>query len=363
MFAPSSSIMVKWHVCTLSGSSSSSSIISMCHLSILLRRTMYIVNAHPCSFIPHSSFLTSFHCCPPLSSVLRCSAMTMPHSKTLSKTDLLTWWNAAMEHAFERNLLVTDVAHVFDIQECQVYGLKKKWREGQDLTQVARPGCPCSHDQAWRNFQDSIAANPMHTVAQLSFNAHVSRMTSGCIMKDIGMKSRARECHQTLLPRDKRQRFAHATGLLQCLCDGVGLCIFLDEVKLDVTPYLNSTKDWIIEAVAWDAGDLGINQRHCGEGLWCWVLLSQMDSPGVMCFKDMREWHQQHILLLCSSFSHGWTIARTMTRWGTASSSRTEHPSTHLMLVRRHCHSKWVRWGECCFASQTSLHTPLIWTN
>ncbi len=41
-----------------------------------------------------------------------------------------------MEHEFERNLLVADIAHVFDIQEHQVNGLKNKWRDRQDLTPV-----------------------------------------------------------------------------------------------------------------------------------------------------------------------------------------------------------------------------------
>ncbi len=41
----------------------------------------------------------------------------------------------------------------------------------------------------------------------------------------------------------------------------------MDEACLKLNPYLNSSKDWVIEAVAGDAGDAGINARRRSEGL------------------------------------------------------------------------------------------------
>ncbi len=179
-----------------------------------------------------------------------------------------------------------------------------------------------------------FSANPVCTVAHLSHNAHVSHMTSWRIMKDISMKSKAREHCQKLLSRDKRQRFACATGLLRYLHDGVDLSIFLDKAELDVTP---------------------VSQFHQGPNHWgccwrCWWSWYQSETlwwrphgAGCFClrwmlhvsmFKNMREWHQQHFLLLWSSFSHGWTMAMTVTGWGTAASSRQSiHPHVSASQV------------------------------
>ncbi len=41
----------------------------------------------------------------------------------------------------------------------------------------------------------------------------------------------------------------------------------MDEAHFELNPYLNSTKDHVIEAVAGDAGDAGINARQHSEGL------------------------------------------------------------------------------------------------
>ncbi len=53
---------------------------------------------------------------------------------------------------------------------------------------------------------------------------------------------RTREKRQKLALEDKRQRKEWAERLLRCLRDGVGPNIF-DECKIELHPYLNSTKN------------------------------------------------------------------------------------------------------------------------
>ncbi len=55
--------------------------------------------------------------------------MVTARSKTLSKTDLLTWRNAEIERAFQCGITVGHLAHIFDLTDRQIYGLKKKWED------------------------------------------------------------------------------------------------------------------------------------------------------------------------------------------------------------------------------------------
>ncbi len=68
--------------------------------------------------------------------------MVTARSKTLSKTDLLTWRNAAIEHAFQCGITVGHLGHIFDLTERQIYSLKK-W-EGQVLALIPKQGKPQS---------------------------------------------------------------------------------------------------------------------------------------------------------------------------------------------------------------------------
>ncbi len=68
--------------------------------------------------------------------------MANARSKTLSKTDLLTLRNAAIEHAFQCGITVGHLSHIFDLTEGQIYGLKKKWEDGQNLAPVPKQGRP-----------------------------------------------------------------------------------------------------------------------------------------------------------------------------------------------------------------------------
>ncbi len=86
-------------------------------------------------------------------------------------------------------------------------------------------------------------------------------------MTDLGLCSRAQEWHQKLTPHDKVKHKECAEGLLWRLWDGLGPRIFVNESKLELTPYLNSTKDRVMEANPGDTGDAGINQCHRSEGL------------------------------------------------------------------------------------------------
>ncbi len=52
----------------------------------------------------------------------------------------------------------------------------------------------------------------------------------------------------------------------------------MDEACFELNPYLNSSKDRVIEAVAGDAGDAGINAHCCSEGL---LILGVFVSDGI----------------------------------------------------------------------------------
>ncbi len=98
--------------------------------------------------------------------------------------------------------------------------------------------------------RDKVRRDPLHTVAKLSREAGISKYTGGQVMGDLNLRSRAQQKRLKLTTRDKRQCLQQCTQLLQRLCAGTGLRIFLDEAKIDLMPYQNSTKDQIIERVA-----------------------------------------------------------------------------------------------------------------
>ncbi len=232
--------------------------------------------------------------------------MATPRSKTLSRTDLNAWRNAAIGRAFGRNLSIADIAHVFDLSQRQVRHLKVKWRATGDLTPAPIVGRPrsVSRIRAQRSFRNKVRTNPVRTAAQLSREAGVSRRTGGRVMTDLGLRSRARERRQKLTPRDKVKRKERAEGLLRRLRDGLGPRIFVDESKLELTPYLNSTKDRVIEAHPGDAGDAGINQRRRSQGLmvlgvfisdgrsWCHIFSERESVTGATFTAAMQQFFE-----------------------------------------------------------------------
>ncbi len=63
-----------------------------------------------------------------------------------------------MERAFQCSVTVGHLAHFVDLTERQIYGLKKKWEDGQDLAQTPKPGRPRSEArvQAQHTFRDKV---------------------------------------------------------------------------------------------------------------------------------------------------------------------------------------------------------------
>ncbi len=64
----------------------------------------------------------------------------------------------------------------------------------------------------------------------------------GVVVADLGLLFRAWVRRRKLTPRDKCQEKVHADQLLWQLPDGLGSWIFVDESKIALMPYLNSTK-------------------------------------------------------------------------------------------------------------------------
>ncbi len=140
---------------------------------------------------------------------------------------------------------------------------------------------------------------------------------------------RARERRQKLTPRDKEQRKLHAEGLLRCLWDGLGPKIFLDEAKMELNPYLNSTKDRY-------CGDIWKHHLHhscccCYSSessrqwqamlempasmafdvvmaSWCLASSFQMAGHGVTSFSNVTLWIHTNSLLPCGHFLLGWEL-------------------------------------------------------
>ena len=119
--------------------------------------------------------------------------MATPRSKTLSRTDLNAWCNAAIGRAFGHNLSIADITHVFDLSQWQIHHLKVKWRATGDLTLAPIVGHPrsASRIRAQCSFRNKVQTNPVRTIAQLSREAGVSRRTGGQVMTDHGLCSRA----------------------------------------------------------------------------------------------------------------------------------------------------------------------------
>ncbi len=195
--------------------------------------------------------------------------MTTKRSKTLSKTDLITWQNEAIARAFERNVSTADIGHGFDMTQHQVQRLQKQWYEHGNIAPVPKPGRPRTNGRinAARTFQEKVARNPVRTAADLSRESHISRRTGGRVLKDLGLRSRACQRRQKLTRADKLKRLERGSRLLRRLHDGVGPRIFLDEARFELNPYFNSTKDRVMEARAGDAGNAGINKCRWTQGL------------------------------------------------------------------------------------------------
>ncbi len=134
--------------------------------------------------------------------------MATSRSKTLSKTDLLSWRNEAIVRAFERNITTSDIAHIFDVTQRQVQRLQARWYKDGDIAPVRRPGRPRSaqRTRARRTMAEKVARDPLRTVADLSRESGISRTTGGRVMKELGLRSRAREGRQKLTARDKNKR-------------------------------------------------------------------------------------------------------------------------------------------------------------
>ncbi len=73
-------------------------------------------------------------------------------------------------------------------------------------------------------------------------------------MTNLGLCSRARQHCQKLTAQDKRKCLERAWLLCCQLCNVTRPRIFLDKAKIELTPYLNSAKDRVIDAVPGDAG-------------------------------------------------------------------------------------------------------------
>ncbi len=87
---------------------------------------------------------------------------------------------------------------------------------------------------------------------------------------------------------------------------------------------------------------------------WFWGSLCQMGDCGAMSTSYVRQSQDRCSLLQCSNSFIGWeeTLLRT------ASSSWMVPQHTQPMPHKQRCQGSWVRSGECCLASRTSLHTP-----
>ncbi len=113
------------------------------------------------------------------------------------------------------------------------------------------------------------------SIAQMSHENGVSGMTGQWIVRqDLGMRSRARKKKQKMTPANKEQHVQKCQRLLNRIRRCGSLRIFLDESKVELSPYANSCHDWITEVAAGDRGDIGINLQHHGPGfmiLGVWI--------------------------------------------------------------------------------------------
>ena len=120
--------------------------------------------------------------------------MVTHRSKTLSKTDLLSWHNEAIARAFERDINTADIAHTFDVTQQQVQRLRAQWREDGDIAPVQRPGCPHSaqHLRACHTIRKSLGIQ-----CKLSQTSADSVASQG---QQVGLSSRNLGCglmHET----------------------------------------------------------------------------------------------------------------------------------------------------------------------
>ncbi len=188
-----------------------------------------------------------------------------------------------------------------------------------------------SQMNAAQTFQEKVARNPVRTAADLSQESHISHWTGGRVLKDLGLCSRARQQRQKLTWADKLKRLKRGRQLFRRLCDGVGPWIFLDKAHFELNPYLNSTKDRVIEARAGDAGNAEINKRWQTQGLM--VLGVFLSDPGTTSSRRARLWQPGLSLRQCAASSTGLEEALTPT----ASSSWMEHLLTQLMWCMPPC--------------------------
>ncbi len=97
----------------------------------------------------------------------------------------------------------------------------------------------------------------------------VGRTTGQKIVKDLGLRSRARERRHKLQPQDKINRQLKCEIILahQLRPGRERLLIFEDEAKFELQPYVNSRMDRVIERRSGDAGDVAVNMRAKSQGI------------------------------------------------------------------------------------------------
>ncbi len=117
-----------------------------------------------------------------------------------------------------------------------------------------------AHGAIVRSMRGKIHCDPHHSIAEMSCENGVSgTMVQQIVREDLGMRSRARKKKQKLTPGNKKQHVQKCQRLLNHICHCGGLRIFLEESKVELSPYVNSCHDWTIEVAAGNRGDIGIS--------------------------------------------------------------------------------------------------------
>ncbi len=108
--------------------------------------------------------------------------MATSRSKTLSKTDLLSWRYDAIICAFERNIATSNIAHIFDVTQRQVQRLQAQWLSSlfsATMCFALKVMSQCLNNQ-W-HVKIWLGNIPSHHLTAICTRRHYSRQALYCI--------------------------------------------------------------------------------------------------------------------------------------------------------------------------------------
>ena len=195
-------------------------------------------------------------------------------SRRRQPCDIGAWRNKLIVRGLRRGHSKETIADLFRISVKSVLRIKRRY----DLTGLTAPIRHGSLEQqttteARQTFEEEIMRDPVTTNRKLSRLTGVSEATGCRIMRQLGVRSRARQRRQELTDFDKMRRKRRAKKLINLLKSrrAGAIIVSSDECWIDTNSYRNSRLDRVVKPYAGFAGAAGVSQQKAhAPGVMVW---------------------------------------------------------------------------------------------